>query len=80
MKFEKVMKKFCKEIGIDKMTLMTMMLGKNGIEELSSKNEFSSSRGDPFSQQKEKNNFKEGGASTTINTGQAAQLAYNNMV
>jgi len=34
MKFEKVMKKFCKDIGIDKKTLMTMVIGGKGtIEE-----------------------------------------------
>lgn len=44
MKFEKVMKKFCKEIEIDKMTLMTMIIGKANIDEFMSKNEFSSSR------------------------------------
>lgn len=29
MKFEKIMKKFCKEIGLDKKTLLNMMLGNN---------------------------------------------------
>lgn len=48
MKFEKIMKKFCKDVGIDKMTLMTMVIGKNNIEEAMSKNEFSSSRKDPL--------------------------------
>lgn len=48
MKFEKVMKKFCRDIGIDKMTLMTMILGKNNVDEVMSKNDFSSSRKDPF--------------------------------
>lgn len=50
MKFEKVMKKFCKEIGIDKRTLLTMMLGKNSLEDL--KNDLSSSRKDLLSQQR----------------------------
>jgi hypothetical protein len=27
MKFEKIMKKFCKDIGLDKKTLLNMMLG-----------------------------------------------------
>jgi hypothetical protein len=49
MKFEKIMKKFCREIRIDKMTLMTMIVGKNNIEEFVSKNsDFSSSKKDPF--------------------------------
>lgn len=42
MKFEKVMIKFCKEIGLDKRTLIAMMLGKSSIEDF--KNELSSSR------------------------------------
>lgn len=32
LKFEKVMKKFCKDIGIDKKTLMNMMLGGRDLE------------------------------------------------
>ena len=28
LKFEKLMKKFCKSIGLDKKSLLTMMLGK----------------------------------------------------
>jgi hypothetical protein len=46
MKFEKVMKKFCKEIGIDKRTLMTMMLGGRDLENSNAKNDFNSSRKD----------------------------------
>ena len=48
MKFEKVMKKFCRDVGVDKMTLMTMILGKANADDLVSKNDFSSSRKDPF--------------------------------
>lgn len=44
VKFEKIMKKFCKELGIDKVTLMTMILGKNNIEEALNKNDLSHSR------------------------------------
>ena len=44
VKFEKIMKKFCKELGIDKFTLMTMILGKNNIEDALNKNELSNSR------------------------------------
>lgn len=29
MKFEKVMKKFCRDIGIDKTTLLNLLLGTN---------------------------------------------------
>jgi hypothetical protein len=28
LKFEKIMKKFCKDIGLDKKTLLTMLLGE----------------------------------------------------
>lgn len=78
LKFEKIMKKFCKDVGVDKMTLMTMMLGKNAVEEIQNKNEFSSSRKDPFSIQKDNKDITPHQAG--INTGQAAQLAYNNIV
>ena len=33
MKFEKVMKKFCKDIGLDKKTLLNMMLGTANQED-----------------------------------------------
>jgi hypothetical protein len=49
MKFEKVMKKFCREIGIDKATLMSMIVGRNNGEEGAGKNDLNSSRKDPFS-------------------------------
>lgn len=70
MKFEKIMKKFCKDVGVDKTTLMTMMLGKNVVDEMTNKNEFSSSRKDPFSHSKDnKDHTPHQG---NINTGQAA--------
>jgi len=46
MKFEKVMKKFCRQIGVDKLTLPTMMIGKSNLEEFMNKNDLSSSRKD----------------------------------
>ncbi len=49
MKFEKVMKKFCKDIGLDKKTLMAMMIGKDNLDDLTIKNDLSSSRKDLFS-------------------------------
>ena len=49
MKFEKVMKKFCRDIGVDKRTLMAMMIGRDNLDELTIKNDLSSSRKDPFS-------------------------------
>lgn len=58
MKFEKVMKKFCREIGVDKKTLMAMMIGKANLDDITlTKNDFSSSKKDPFTQSKE--NLKE---------------------
>lgn len=36
MKFEKIMKKFCREIGLDKRTLMAMIIGK--ADDLMTKN------------------------------------------
>ena len=41
------MKKFCKDVGIDKKTLMAMMLGGKDLEASNIKNEFNSSRKDP---------------------------------
>jgi len=67
MKFEKIMKKFCKDIGLDKRTLMTMMLGGKDID--------SSATKDPSSSRKDGHHsliasvVKESG---TINTGIAA--------
>lgn len=66
MKFEKVMKKFCKDIGIDKKTLMNMLLGNH--EETNRKEQNNS---------KDNATIKESGP---INTGVAAQLAYNNLI
>jgi hypothetical protein len=76
MKFEKLMKKFCKDIGVDKKTLLTMMLGNQGGRDLESSN----AKTDPV------HSNKESGANSTvkdsgiINTGVAAQLAYNNII
>jgi hypothetical protein len=77
MKFEKVMKKFCKDVGVDKKTLMAMMLGRSGLEDLSIKNDFSSSRKDPFTLSRDGLNARE---SISVNTGQAAVMAYNNII
>ena len=73
MKFEKIMKKFCREISVDKVTLLTMLIGKNNMDDIISKNggDFSSSRKDPFSQSKDNLNTKDS-AGANINTGQAA--------
>ncbi|CDW85759.1 UNKNOWN [Stylonychia lemnae] len=76
MKFEKVMKKFCKNVGVDKLTLLTMLVGKSNIEEFMNKNELSS-RKDSLNQSRENLITKD---SIQMNTGQAAQLAYNNMI
>lgn len=67
MKFEKIMKKFCKDLGIDKITLMTMILGKNNIEESLKQNEFTTSNKDPFTQSKDNLNTKD--SITNVNTG-----------
>lgn len=61
------MKKFCKEVGLDKVTLMTMVVGKNNIEEAIGKNELGSSRKDPLSLSKDNLNTKE--TINNINTG-----------
>lgn len=80
IKFEKMMKKFCKSVGVDKKTLLTMMLG-NGkdLENSNAKNnDMNSSRNGNLLN-------KDSGTNSTvkdsgiINTGVAAQLAYNNM-
>jgi len=46
VKFEKIMKKFCREIGIDKKILMAMMVGKDNINDSSVKKNFYSSEKD----------------------------------
>jgi len=78
LKFEKVMKKFCREIGIDKRSLMGMMLGGGrDIESSNAKADFNSSRKDATKDSGQNSIVKDSG---TINTGVAAQLAYNNMI
>ena len=83
MKFEKVMKKFCKDIGIDKRTLISIIGGgtktNNGTLEDGGREYSSSRKGDRLSSSKDniRSDIAGGGV---INTGIAAQFAYNNMV
>jgi hypothetical protein len=69
LKFEKIMKKFCKDVGIDKRTLMTMMLGGKDLESSNTKNEFNSSRKDLNKDSTANSIIKD---SININTGVAA--------
>lgn len=43
MKFEKILKKFCKDIGVDKKTLLTMMIGGRDLEVSNTKSDLNSS-------------------------------------
>lgn len=70
MKFEKIMKKFCRSIGIDKRTLLQMLVGVGGSIEDSRRQ---------MDQNLSKDNITLSGGQDQLNTGQAAQLAYNNM-
>lgn len=63
MKFEKIMKKFCKDIGLDKNTLLNMMLGTSNLEDSNRKDQNSS---------KENISMTIGKESGPINTGVAA--------
>lgn len=48
------MKKFCRDIGVDKKTLMAMMIGKDNLDDITpTKNDVSSSRKDPLTQSKD---------------------------
>ena len=82
MKFEKIMKKFCREIGIDKKTLLSIIGGNpktnNGTLEEGRLDYSSYKIGDGLSNSKEniKSDFAGEGV---INTGIAASFAYNNI-
>ena len=83
MKFEKIMKKFCKEIGVDKKTLLTIIGGgaktNNGTLEDNRVDYSSYKVGDGVFHSKD--NIKADFAGEGfINTGVAAQFAYNNIV
>lgn len=68
MKFEKVMKKFCKDIGLDKKTFLNMMLGTSTTNfEESTKKEHNSSK-DNLSL----NTVTKEGGTGVLNTGVAA--------
>lgn len=69
------MKKFCREIGIDKRTLISMINGgSNNGGDTGNRNDFSSSRGrDMFSSSKENMITKDSnGGGQQVNTGAAA--------
>ena len=78
MKFEKVMKKFSKNIGIDHKVLLSMLLG-NQADDNSSSKEPQNSHKEPQSAQKENLSEKINKEIEPLNTGVAAQLAYNNI-
>jgi hypothetical protein len=80
IKFEKIMNKFCKDIGLDKKSLLYLLLG--GSE--ANPHEFSDRKDNKMYQSiggtlHEQPNGRESGGGT-INTGVAAQLAYNNII
>ena len=64
------MKNFCKDIGLDKKTLLTMLLGENHN---TSKKDHQSSQSKDIGL-----TLKDHGG--VVNTGAAAQLAYNNII
>lgn len=63
MKFEQMMKRLCREVGIDKKTLFTMFLGESA----------------PQKHELESGSKEMQAVTEVINTGVAAQIAYNNM-
>ena len=79
-KFEKIMHRFCKDIGIDKRSLLKLLLGddpsKNHLQDSMAKESLT---GDSSELLKHKDS---GGSQvlSSFNTGAAAQLAYNNIV
>ncbi len=86
MKFEKIMKNFSKDIGLDSNTLLNLLMGNsNGTNNEPSSNFKENSS---LSASKDSRRIPDGGNKTTlnqihssepINTGAAAQLAYNNL-
>jgi hypothetical protein len=82
IKFEKIMNKFCKDIGLDKKSLLYLLLG--GAEGGQNPHELSDRKDNKMYQslggsiQDQPNGRESGGG--TINTGIAAQLAYNNII
>ena len=88
MKFERMMKQFCREIGIDKKTLLTMFMGGANtnskqnidIEGSNTKNNENSSSKQQYNSRDSVTNLNLSTGQTIINTGAAAQMAYNNMI
>lgn len=71
------MKKFCKDIGLDKNALLNLLLGPANSEKRNREVESSGERLNDSSK-----NFQSIGkdSDSVVNTGKAAQLAYNNIV
>ncbi|TNV85687.1 hypothetical protein FGO68_gene15257 [Halteria grandinella] len=80
MKFERIMKKLCRDIGVDKKTLFSIFMGPLGhtgkeIDAISSKND--SGFKNQFNNSRDS---VEHNQSHQVNTGVAAQMAYNNII
>lgn len=78
LKFEQILQRFTKDIGIDRKSLFTMLLGQSSP---SSKHTFN--RIDDSASSKNDSGAKEvlkQRDSQNLNTGVAAQLAYNNII
>ena len=75
VKFEQVMKRFCKDIGVDKKTLLSVLLGgePNSLRTDSGRKELKSRDSSTVNASAVK-------TIVPINTGVAAQFAYNNII
>ena len=83
MKFEKIMKRLCKDIGIDKKTLLSIFINPSQMKEVEGgsnvKNE-SGVKDQSFSRDSGTINMSGNSGPTQVNTGAAAQIAYNNII